>query len=246
VTDKRPFIIIGCGRGGTSLLAACLSGHSALKVVSEHHSIDVLLGWKFPVTDPRRLLQERLVQFYACCETERAWYPDKIWVNKITTEQISGLEEHNLVNLLDFAETRVDIYRAFVEQMAGYRFVFIIRDGRSCIASKMRRTDQNMVTAAFSWRYAVHVLRRLRAMGALSATIRFEDLVLAPRDSLTALCSALSIEFEVDMLRQTQSEFLMPEYRQDGFLVEKTEIASLPEPFVEFIRDDLNYCGYLR
>ena len=231
--------MIGAGRGGTSLLTACLDGHSRLHVESEAFAADTLLGLKLPVTDPRRLLGQRLDRFHACCEEARARHPGLVWGNKITTEHVFGLEDHNALN-----PPYVDVTRRLVERMAGYRIVFVLRDGRACIDSKVRRTGQPVALAAFRWRYSVQVLRSLRQTPSLRAVVRFEDLVLEPRVVLEGVCDALGIAFEEGMLEQTESDLLVKEYRQPGFVAEKAAPAELPPEILAFIRGDLAECGY--
>lgn len=93
--QNSPLIIIGVGRGGTSLLTACLDGHPKIIMRHEFNSIDVILGDNFPVSSITRLAEERLARFQSLCDEDRARHPDKIWGNKVTAEQSNGLEEHN-------------------------------------------------------------------------------------------------------------------------------------------------------
>ena len=135
--SDSPLLVIGAGRGGTSLLAACLDGHPKITMRSEFMSTEVLIGDNFPVSLISRLSEERLARFRALCDEDRARHLGKIWGNKLTTEQFAGLEVHNALN-----GVCVNMIERFLSTMESYRVIFIIRHGASCIESKVRRTGQ--------------------------------------------------------------------------------------------------------
>jgi sulfotransferase family protein len=237
-----PLFVIGPGRGGTSLLTACLDGHPGIVMRSEYHSARILIGDDEPIRSVATLLDDRLARLRSICDEDQARNPGLIWGNKITTEQIRGLEEHNFLN-----GASEDVVARFVHTMAGYRSIFITRDGRSCVASKAHRAGRPMMRAALSWCYSVRVLERLERLGALCATVRYEDLVRKPQKPLMKVCQALEIDFHPDMLNQTNNEQLLrPEYRHGRFLTEKaTEIPLLPDAVLNVIEPDLRRLGYL-
>ena len=240
--NLKPILVIGAGRGGTSLLTACLGGHPGIEMRSEYHSAPILIGDDEPIRSVATLLEDRLAHLNAVCDVDRARHPGSIWGNKITTEQIRGLEEHNFLN-----GKSVDVVARFARAMGEYREIFITRDGRACVESKARRTGQPMMRAALSWCYSVRVLERLACLGELCATVRYEDLVRWPADVLMNVCDALQIDFHPDMLNQTTNEqHLLPEYRHGRFLKERaTEIPLLPDAVLNVIEPDLRRLGYL-
>jgi len=211
-----PLLVIGVGRGGTSILTACLDGHPQLVMRSEFRTAETLMGDGYAVSGTDRLIEDRLVGFRGICEAEAANFPGMVWGNKLTTEQFAGLEEHNLYN-----EPQVDVVDCFLEKMAGYRLVFILRNGVPCVASKVRRTGQGEIRAALRWSYGARLFLRLQERGALTHWCRYEDLVADPRVTLSALCAALGINFAEEMLGQTSSELMLPDYRHGRFVAEK-------------------------
>jgi Sulfotransferase family len=240
MTRATRCLVIGAGRSGTSLLFACLDGHPAITMRSEYCSAEILIGDDQPVAI-ECLLEERLQRFRAACEADRARSPGLIWGNKITTEQISGLEEHNALN-----GTSVAVVARLAEVMADYDIIFITRDGRACIESNLRRTGQPMVRSALFWCYCCNVHRRLKSIGRLLATVRYEDLVTSPEKVLAGLCDRLGVVFDGNMLQQTASPRLLPEYRHGRFLSENaTMIPAVPDPVFAMIERDLAYLGYI-
>ena len=164
------------------------------------------------------------------------------WGNKITTEQVYGLAEHNIANPAD----PVEVLPYFFERaLAGIKIVFILRDGRTCVRSKMNRTGQSLDTACSRWRQSVDVLRYLRESHDNNVCVRFEDLLTDPQPALETITSFLGVAFEPGMLAGTQSRKMLPEYRSGGLDPSKTDLDGVPEGCVERIEHDLRYCGYL-
>jgi Sulfotransferase family len=223
--SRLPFLLIGVGRGGTSLLAACLAGHPGVVMNSEIHAVATLIGDDLPLRSTATLVEDRLAAFRAACDEDAAHHPGKVWGNKITTEQIVGLEEHNALN-----RPGVDVVECLLAAMAGYRIVFVTRHAFSCIDSKVRRTGQPFVRAAIRWCYGVRVFERLVERGGLTYWCKFEDLVADPRKTLQGVCDSLGLDFDDAMLAQTQSGFLLPEYRYSGFIAEKAQDLPQLEP----------------
>lgn len=200
----------------------------------------MLIGDDFPVTSTENILNERLQALRSIFDEDISRHHGKIWGNKITTEQSYGLEECNTINV-----SCVDVLSQFVSTMHGYRIIYIARHGASCIDSKVRRTGQPLLRAALRWCYGVRVFERLMQLGAITYWCKYEDLVSEPRSILNEMCAALDIDFNENMLGQTQNPLLIPEYRYERFLSEKAyAIPELPQELASFIRPWLHRMGY--
>lgn len=241
MTDSNfKFIIIGAGRGGTSLITALLDYHSKLEVLSEYSSISHLMGRELQCDDIK-IFHQRTSVFMALCKAKARETPDKIWGNKITTEQIRSLEEHNIKN----PDAQLDILDTFFKQyFKNHKKIFILRDGRSCVNSKVKRTGQPMRTACEKWSYSVSVYKYLQACDN-SLSIRFEDLLFLPDATLQKVCQFLEISYEPDMLKGVANKRLMPEYQNTQLMTEKTRTIELPDEYLALIKDDLAYCNYI-
>jgi Sulfotransferase family len=240
MTSDSPLLVIGAGRGGTSLLTACLDGRPNIVMRSEFMSTEVLIGDNFPVSSISHLADERLARFCALCDEDRARHPGKIWGNKLTTEQFAGLEEHNALN-----GAGANVIERFLSVMEGYRIIFITRHGASCIESKVRHTGQPLIRATLRWCYSVRLLEGLRELDGLKAVCRYEDLVADPKKTLRNLCDTLGLSFHEGMLAQTGSGLLPEQYRYGRFLSKKSENhPTLPPEIRTMIAPSLERLGY--
>ncbi len=235
------FLVVGAGRGGTSLLAALLDYHSRLEVGFELFARGYLMGTACNASGPE-MMDVRLRSFVNACITEASRFPDKLWGNKITTEQIYGLEDHNRAN----SDHQLDVLdRFFNGLLSSIKVVFILRDGRACIRSKVARTGRSMERACARWRYSVQVLRFLQMHRANACCVRFEDLLQSPENVLTGICAFLGLPYEQGMMEGLASPKLPPEYRQRTLDRSKAVVAQIPNDYLDLIRDDLAFCGYL-
>lgn len=234
------FLIVGAGRGGTSLLAGLLDAHSRLEVGFEHRSVATLMGREVPARGPE-MFDERVGAFLRAGAEESRRFPGKTWGNKITTEQILGLEDHNLAN----PTAPIDVLDAFFnDALAGVPVVFLLRDGRTCVRSKVARTGQSVAQACERWKYSVEVWRFFRDRHLHNVRLRFEDLLADPRSSLDLACELLQVPWEDRMLHGTRSGKMRPEYRREGIDVAPAQLEDIPVECEELLATELVECGY--
>jgi hypothetical protein len=238
--DRFGFLIVGAGRGGTSLLAALLDAHPDLEVGFERHAIDHLMGRT--LAGPRRDdLRHRIEVFVSACNADALRSDRPIWGNKITTEQIQGLEDHNRAD----PGGREDVLRVFfTDYLQHLKLVFILRDGRACVQSKVRRAGRSYELACARWRYSVQCYRFLRQERPDALLLRFEDLLQAPSAALGRICDYLGVPFREEMLGGVRSDKLRPEYRNERIDSAKAVAVDFPPEYLPLIGDDLAYCGY--
>ncbi|MGC2062675.1 MAG: sulfotransferase [Thermodesulfovibrionales bacterium] len=235
------FLIIGAGRGGTSLLAGILDYHTHLEVSIEKFAIEYLMGRKLPVQG-RDMFYKRSETFVHACVHEAAAFQGRIFGNKITTEQLFGLEDHNSA----FPDSKVDVINSFFnEYLKDQKIIFILRDGRTCVRSKITRTNQSVAQACDRWKYSVKVYRYLKGNSKKNICVKYEDLLLKTEETLKEICNFLEITYEINMLLGTKNRKMRTEYQQQNIDRSKVEVAGVPEGCIERIYDDLKYCGYI-
>ena len=72
--DTFQFLVVGAGRGGTSLLAGLLDYHESLEVKFEHFSEGYLAGVALTAPGPD-IFEARVKAFVRACRDEAAQYP---------------------------------------------------------------------------------------------------------------------------------------------------------------------------
>ena len=239
--DKFKFLIVGAGRGGTSLLAGLLDYHPGLEVGFELYASAYLMGNKLPYSGPK-LLQKRAKTFADACKLHSKNHSQAPWGNKITTEQIYALDTDVRSQVNGDVDVLDTLFNKYLKKR---KVVFILRDGRACINSKVKRTGQPLELACERWQYSVECYRFFQTRHAYNVCIKFEDLLLEPRKTLTRVCDFLDIPYTDDMLKGTGNEKMLTDYQSDKLDTSKIKPAELPASCMEQIEDDLKYCGYL-
>jgi hypothetical protein len=233
------FHVIGPGRGGTSLLFGLLDAHPDCEMVGERLSIGLLMAKNAAHDDlplPDRTIR-RVDDFLAACYGAARSSPAKLWGHKSTTEQIFGL------NFPERLEERFDPEAYFIEAVRDSPIIFIIRDGRTCVRSKVRRTGQSVETAIRGWKYSVALLSAFRARHGKVLQVRMEDLVTHPADALRSICAFLGLEYTDAMLVGTKSLKMRSDYRQPGFDLSVIEVGE-PQAWQAELEPELSTLGY--
>jgi len=156
--------------------------HPGIQVGFERFAIDFLLGEKIP-QDKKKDLDIRLKLFDESCVDEASKNGDRLWGNKITTEQISALDEC-------VVESNENVGLHFLQKVIkSQKLIYIVRDGRHCVQSKMKRTDQSYEEALARWKYSVELLRDFEESKANMHLCKYEDLLKDPEHELAKICS---------------------------------------------------------
>ncbi|WP_290738948.1 sulfotransferase [Haliea sp.] len=234
------FLIVGAGRSGTSLLTALLDQHSQLEVGFEVGSIAYLRGRALD-DEPDRLFEQRSGAFLDCCLQSAAASEAALWGNKVTTEQLAGLNKHNLYHV-----PPLNVLDAFFNgTLAGLKVIYLLRDGRACVQSKLSRTPQGLEQACESWRYAVEVFEFLQTRPQ-TLFLRFEELVADPQRELARVLDFLDLSFEPGIVSpdSTMHPGMPPAYRRAGIDPARGRDIDVDHPCVPLIRDALQRAGY--
>lgn len=233
------FLIIGAGRGGTSLIMALLDYHSKLELISEFNSVKYLMGHGIKNETGLNIVDNRISMFNNSCIEEASKHPNKLWGNKITTEQLRGLNNLN-ENPIDDDQLFDMFFKGYLETK---KKIFILRDGRNCVISKVNRTDKNMEQACEAWNYSVTVYKYLKT-NSNSLCIKFEDLIISPVLTLIQISKFLEITFEEKMLEGVLNKKLSPDYQNAELIKEKTIPLTIEKKYFNLIEANLKYCNY--
>ncbi len=237
ILSKPYFLVIGAGRGGTSLLTAMLDYNSHLEVALERFSFDYLLGQKMP-PEKAKMLDKRLTYFQKACQDD-ANLSSHYWGNKITTEQIIALQECDGAIWPEYLDS-------FIMEVIGLkRVVYIVRDGRSCVQSKMKRTGQDYETALARWKGSIAVLDHFSKRNVDMHVCRYEDLVNEPGETLQDICKFLNVKFEEQMLKGPQNPIMPAIYAGEAIRQKPQTKTNWPERWTEDMKEELLKLGYL-
>jgi len=226
---------MGAGRGGTSLIATLLDAHPKLEIALEAYAQKHLV-YEAQGPDAQEL-QNRLNSFIKACDKEASQSYFRQWGNKITTEQLGFLEA--------FGNATIAQELVYQKLLKSKKIIFITRDGRTCIQSKMRRTACDLNTALNYWKHSVNYLRFLRSQAdAQLITLKFEDLVVQPEIELTKVCRFLGIDYHPKMLAGTGSNRIHSDYRQNQINPAKAILNNQALAIGERIENELKYLDY--
>ena len=187
-------------------------------------------------------IRNRIEAFRAGCCKEAAGHPGRIWGNKITTEHLMGLRGSPSTGPADYDAAMKPFFELVFRDT---KVLFILRDGRACVSSKVKRTGQPLETACRKWNYSVAVARYLTERHKHLLVIRFEDLLRKPIEILSRVCSFLDVPYEENMIQGTMNDKIPSEYRKDALDVSKASTPYLPEEYFNLIKGNLLYCGYI-
>lgn len=233
ILNKREyFLVIGAGRGGTSLLASMIDSHPSIQVGFERFAVDFLLAKNIPGAKGKSAVS-RLNMFDKACLNELL-KGDRLWGNKITTEQIAALKECG-----------GDTDGLFINNLVKSRkVVFVVRDGRYCVASKMKRAGNSYHEAVQKWKYSIALYKEFKRSSANVHLCRYEDLLSSPETELRKICDFLEKEYS-ELMLNGPSNPKMPDMYSG---VKLRPLSPLSEEQLEWtvdMREELKFLGYL-
>lgn len=232
--NRFKILVVGPGRGGTSLVASLLGAHPRLTIGLEEFAYDFLLGKSLAADEDR--LEARVEGFLKACRQKSAQVNNR-WGNKITTEQLEALME---------TASREEVNKAVLKEIIGKRkLIFIVRDGRSTVHSKMMRTNMEYQEAVKRYKNSVEWLKLFKAKAPSFYTIRFEELLLRPEEQLRALCQYLDLSYDEAMLKGTANQALLEDYQQKSINREKAGIPPSALAYTNDLSEQLAYLGYI-
>jgi len=230
----KPIFVGGCGRSGTTLLAAMLAGHSRVVAPPEAQFLveaiaagrddagafaaAVSASWRYRLWDLPGALPGELAAGDADPAAVMAGIA-RAYAERSGAGGADHWADHTPMNI-GFAPT-------LLARFEGAPMVHIVRDPRAVVASVLP-LDWGPATARAGARWWLSVI----AMGLAAEAafpdrvvrVRYEELVREPQGALEKLCPALGLEFEPAM--GEAGEASLPAYTQGQHAL----IGSAPDP----------------
>lgn len=248
--SDSPIFVVGCGRSGTTLLRLMLDSHPGLAVPGESHFIPPLWAYRRHYEsrgklDPRGLARDIM-------DTPHF----KLWgiPEETVRRRVDALDAPHFADVVEavflayadhHGKTRwgdkTPIYVLSLPLLSGLfpraRFVHLIRDGRDVALSYLSVPwgPTTIWQAAHKWRRDVTGGRRDgRALGtAKYVEVRYEELVLSPREVLKRVCAFAGLGFAEEMLDYHRDAMARIQSPADGTKFH----ASASRPLATGLRD---------
>ena len=222
---REPIFIVGVQRSGTTLLAAMLAAHSRISCGPETHffrklalaDVETLINprsWPAPATDFICAIgstgfagneQTLLVQKYdlerADVERYLAQAPPSV-ASMLAALTVPYMRRRGKLRWAEKTPDHLQHLAWIRESFPHAPIVNIVRDPRDVALSlgKVPWGVKSFTEGLLYWERAHAAGVQFLADDALSYSLRFEDLLTAPRDTLSRLCAFLGEEFEPEML----------------------------------------------
>lgn len=221
LADSGPIFIVGCPRSGTTLLQRILDAHSEVAIAPETHFMRRfwLNRSRYGDLNADENFRQLVDDIIAAPEfSDYGLQQDEVRGAMASCERtIADVFATLLLTIRDSREARIVGEKTpnhvfFIDQIKTFfpsaHFVHIVRDPRSVINSWSRLPW----TSGTAWQDAVRWRRHIRAAdkysGASLETIRYEDLVCQPVQSVQRLCQRLGIKYEPGMLNYWETPLL--------------------------------------
>lgn len=229
--EERLFFIVGCGRSGTTLLKTMLNSHKNISIPHEtffFNSItnslqepEISTEFKLQVLKSKWWIQEMNPDFMEiqgllpekCASWSRVFLA---LMSEITNKDAQMVGEKTPSHILKSSE--------ILEEFKDAKIIQIVRDPRAVFRSFKNTTvgTNQIATCLLEWEESILVGLKLRKHPRYTC-VKFEDLLLNPKDTLSTLCTFLDIEYDTRML-----EF----YKRsvDGFSMEQSHHRNTTHP----------------
>lgn len=185
MSNDDKYLILGASRGGTTIIASALGSHPSVAILDEEMSgaLNKITGGKIPgvkLCIPNQI------------ELDRRWHP------LFKLGLMSGyLRKSMIMNRVPLSPLSIRDYDRF----GNIRHICIIRHPAGVISAIMNRENRSQKVALYRWRRCLEVFKAIDQDPSYNPVfISFENLVIAPEETLRSLCSEIDLEFAEQML----------------------------------------------
>jgi len=214
---RSPAFIVGVGRSGTTLLASILNRHSKVAVTSETHFFRLLEqngGWEQVKTNwPEKAISflSGLHHFYLL-----GIDPHQV-TNNVKQPSIGSLfqalgDTFAKQSQKELWIEKTPLHLRYLDEIRTHfpesPILHILRDGRDVALSlcKVNWANKAYIQNLYRWRNELDQAASFLTHDKNLLTIRYENLLTTPTDTIKDVCNFLGISFEPNMLTPDGSE----------------------------------------
>ena len=215
--QNPPVFILGVQRSGTTLLRLILNSHSYIAIPEEAAFLRPIIKKKYIYNEISGKDLKRIYNYLKNSPHYALWnYDSSKFLNWLEMQHSISLKEFINNLYMSYAESegkiiwgdktpsllrKVDLlYRLFPEA----KFIHIVRDGRDVFDSRRRMdsTKDNAAVMAIEWCYKIYKTERFLELLPPSNkyTLRYEDLLINPEETVKNLCGFMQVEYEPQMM----------------------------------------------
>jgi hypothetical protein len=217
---QSPAFIVGKERSGTTLLSAIMNRHPEVCVTPETDFMYQLSKYPGGHEKFKEDWPGSLYKIVDRIKPTADWVkPAQSLYDKLDGKAVSGRdaflalgelisERYKKINWIEKTPNHIHCLPFIREVFPNSPIVHIVRDGRDVAYSltQVKFGSPNYYNNLWEWMDAVSKVRVFQAIDKLTITIRYEDLVLYPEDTIKKVCDFLALIYYPEMLEPDGSE----------------------------------------
>ena len=215
--QKLIVFILGVQRSGKTLLRLILNSHSYIAIPEEAAFLRPIIKKKYIYNEISGKDLKRIYNYLKNSSHYALWNYD-------SSKFLNWLEKQHSISLKEFIN---NLFMSYAESEGKIRwgdktpslfrklnflhilfpeakFIHVVRDGRGVFDSWRRidSTKDNVTVVALEWCYKIYKIERFLELLPPSNkyTLRYEDLVINPEETMKNLCGFMQVEYEPQMM----------------------------------------------
>lgn len=226
-TDFAPFFIVGFERSGTTLLATLLDRHSMIAVTPETHFFDLVLPKRRDIRDisthaaladrlfSSRRVKDMVLEHSKLLARFKRYSPNYPSLLQATLEEYVEKQGKSIIG--EKTPAHMPYVPLILRWYPNAKVICIVRDGRDAVLSLMKSPwpQKNLRLHCRMWRWcAKRTLKYEKWFPNNFTIVRFEDILLRPKETVMWIDGFLGVAFEDRQLDPSIPTDVVPQWEQ--------------------------------
>ena len=213
------FFITGSGRNGSTLLASLINNHPALFSPPEQYVVPYYgMRWQLNRLESEHGFKESLIQRFEEVGITSNWQVDSENLKKLVADKTSYAEviksifeaygksvgKKHLSMVGDNSPLTTHHLKSMHYNFSKSKYIFLVRDPRDVVLSYSKfegHAAQKLNYAIWKWEDSLHLRNWLQKKDAQLITLKYEDMVSVPQESMACLFKFLGVH-DIDITNQ--------------------------------------------